>query len=92
MRGLRGNDGVTTWGPGKKVSWEIHLFGRQLIIMGPYIEYIYIYLYIYIFIYIYRERETLSATVLDASIYRVLGKVDWNTLILKVIEVNVRHK
>ena len=45
------------------------------------IEYIYIY-----------YRETLSASVLDASIYRVLGKVDWNTLILKVIEVNVRHK
>ena len=52
-------------------------------------SHVYIYIYIHI---IERERETLSATVLDASIYRVFGKVDWNTLILKVIEVNVRHK
>ena len=90
MRGLRGNDGATTWGPGKKVGWEIHLFGRQLIIMGPYNLYNRIYIYgIYIYIY----RDTFRNFVLDASIiYRVLGNVDWNTLILKVIEVNVRHK
>ena len=64
MRGLRGNDGATTWGPGKKVGWEIHLFGRQFIIMGPYNLYNRIYIRIYIYIHIIeRERDTFRNCV-----------------------------